>query len=97
MLVLQTENAGVKNTLASAFSFKVEYIAESVLRFVNKLSNLLQVFLVFFDNIFDLFLAGLALCVFPDFVLEQAGFLPLQALCVALVVDLLHYSSFLFP
>ena len=98
MLALQTENAGVKNTLVSASSsFRVEYIAESVLCFVDTLSNLLQVFLVFLENVFDLFLAGLALCIFPEFALKLAGFLPLQELYVALVVYFLYYCSFLLP
>ena len=95
MLAIQTEDSGVKINFAD--SFRGECFAESVLRFVNFFSNLFQVFLIFFENVFDLFLAGLTFCIFPEFVLKLAGFLSFQALCVVLVVDFLHYSSFLLP
>ena len=64
---------------------------------MNFFSNLFQIFLIIFENVFDLFLAGLAFCIFPEFVLKLAGLLSPQALCVVLVVDLLRYSSFLIP
>ena len=95
MLALQAEDSGVK--INSADSFRGECSAESVLHFVNFFSDLFQVFLIFFENVFDLFLAGLTFCIFPEFVLELAGFLSPQAFCVALVVDLLRYSYFPIP